>query len=127
MIGKVVVAVTMTGIIGTGVFSPVLMYGESSAQLIAHEHGRKVTTDQPGATGQKIDKENAGNETCPVSGEKIDEKTKVTYEYKGNIYSFCCQDCVEEFKKDPEKYIEKMEKGKAETGGEDQSIHEDHQ
>jgi len=51
---------------------------------------------------------NAGNKICPVSGEKINEKTKATYEYNGKIYNFCCPMCIDEFKKDPEKYIEKV-------------------
>ncbi|HLD82427.1 MAG TPA: YHS domain-containing protein [Candidatus Omnitrophota bacterium] len=51
----------------------------------------------------------AGNKICPVSGEKIDEKSKETYEYKGKIYNFCCPACIDEFKKDPEKYIKKVE------------------
>ena len=46
----------------------------------------------------------------PVSGEEINDQTKATYEYKGKIYNFCCPMCIEEFKKDPEKYIEKMKK-----------------
>lgn len=53
--------------------------------------------------------EDAGNKICPVSGEKIDEKTKAAYEYKGKIYNFCCPACIDEFKKDPEKYIKKIE------------------
>jgi len=47
------------------------------------------------------------NKICPVLDEKIDEKSKVTYEYKGKIYNFCCSACIEEFKKDPDKYIKK--------------------
>ena len=50
-----------------------------------------------------------GNKICPVSGEKIDEKLKATYEYEGKIYNFCCAMCIDEFKKDPEKYIKKVE------------------
>ncbi|MDD5353662.1 MAG: YHS domain-containing protein [bacterium] len=42
---------------------------------------------------------------CPVTGEKIDPKTAVTYEHKGNTYTFCCAGCIEQFKKEPEKYI----------------------
>ncbi len=52
---------------------------------------------------------NVGNKVCPVTGEKIDEKTKATYEYKGKIYNFCCPMCIDEFKKDPGKYIKKIE------------------
>ena len=54
-----------------------------------------------------------GNKICPVMGNPIDEETKATYEYKGKIYNFCCAGCVEEFKKDPEKYIKKIEEEKA--------------
>lgn len=50
----------------------------------------------------------AGNKVCPVSGDKINEATKATYEYKGKIYNFCCVMCIDEFKEDPEKYIEKI-------------------
>jgi YHS domain-containing protein len=38
---------------------------------------------------------------------------KATYEYKGKVYNFCCQMCIEEFKKDPQKYIKKVEEEKA--------------
>lgn len=51
-----------------------------------------------------------GNKICPVSGEKIEEKMKATYEYKGKIYNFCCPSCIDEFKKDPELYIKKIER-----------------
>jgi YHS domain-containing protein len=50
-----------------------------------------------------------GNKICPVMNNPIDEKKKVTYEYEGKVYSFCCAGCVEEFKKDPGKYIQKIE------------------
>lgn len=64
-----------------------------------------------------------GNKTCPVSGEKIEEGSVVTYEYRGKVYSFCCQGCVEEFKKDPDRYIEKMEKSEGDKGGDKQHHH----
>jgi len=51
---------------------------------------------------------NVGNLICPVTGEKINGKTMVTYEYQGKIYNFCCAGCPDEFKKDPEKYIKKV-------------------
>jgi YHS domain-containing protein len=52
---------------------------------------------------------NVGNKICPVMGDKIDDKFKVTYEYEGKIYNFCCPGCIESFKKDPQKYIRKVE------------------
>jgi YHS domain-containing protein len=56
-----------------------------------------------------------GNNICPVTGEKIDEKTKATYEYEGKIYNFCCTMCIDDFKKDPQKYIKKIEDEKNST------------
>jgi len=50
---------------------------------------------------------NVGNKICPVTGDKVDGKT--TYEYQGKIYNFCCPACIDEFKKDPAKYIKKVE------------------
>lgn len=41
--------------------------------------------------------------TCPVMGGKIDPDIYV--EYKGRRVYFCCAGCVEQFNKDPEKYI----------------------
>ena len=123
---KRAVAIAVMGLFLAGGIFPSVTRGENSSRLIAHEHGENEATGKPPASEQIKEKENVGNEFCPVSGEKIDEKTKVTYEYNGKIYSFCCQDCVEEFKKDPEKYIEKLEKEKAGPNGQDKSTHEDH-
>lgn len=50
----------------------------------------------------------AGNKICPVTGEQIDEANKVTFEHEGKIYNFCCSGCIEPFKKDPNRYIEKV-------------------
>lgn len=72
---------------------------------------------------------NAGNKICPVSGEKIDEKMKATYEYQGKIYNFCCPMCVDMFKKDPEKYIKKVEEelqAKPKEEAMPQRMHEGH-
>ncbi len=65
---------------------------------------------------------NVGNKICPVTGDKIDEKNKVTYEYKGKIYNFCCPGCPEEFKKDPEKYIKKIEEEKQKEQAEEKEM-----
>lgn len=48
-----------------------------------------------------------GNKLCPVMGGAVDET--ITYEYEGKIYNFCCSGCIPEFKKDPQKYIKKLE------------------
>ncbi len=42
------------------------------------------------------------NTRCPITGDPIDPK--ITYVYDGKTYAFCCDDCVDKFKKDPAKY-----------------------
>jgi YHS domain-containing protein len=49
------------------------------------------------------------NKWCAVEGKDHEIDPKVTVVYKGKTIGFCCKDCVEEFEKDPEKYIKKME------------------
>ena len=45
--------------------------------------------------------------TCPVLGGNIDKK--VYADYKGKRIYFCCSGCDAEFKKDPEKYMKKLQ------------------
>lgn len=109
----------MSFIVAGGLFTST-SYGRVDGNLIAQdEHVNNGAISQTSGAESTNKAEIVGNKTCPVSGEKIDKKTEVTYEYKGKIYSFCCQGCIDEFKKDPEKYIEQMEKGK------DMSPHEE--
>jgi YHS domain-containing protein len=56
-------------------------------------------------------------EPCPVSGDKIEQEGKYTYEYKGKVYNFCCADCLNKFKKEPGKYMEKAKAGSAASAG----------
>jgi YHS domain-containing protein len=44
--------------------------------------------------------------TCPVTGKKINKN--VSIEYKGKKVYFCCPACIEKFKADPDKYIDKL-------------------
>jgi YHS domain-containing protein len=47
------------------------------------------------------------NKMCPVMhDEKVNPK--VTYVYEEKTIGFCCDDCIPEFKKDPEKYMKKL-------------------
>lgn len=60
--------------------------------------------------GESTTAVNAGNKICPVSGEKIGDMGKpAQYEYKGKVYNFCCEGCVETFKENPEKYVNSVE------------------
>lgn len=85
------------------------------------EHGVTESAQQQGYPEKAV---NIGNKICPVSGEKIDEETKVTYEYEGKIYNFCCASCIGEFKKDPQKYIKKVEEELQQSQPREESKHE---
>ena len=43
---------------------------------------------------------------CPIMGNPIDKS--VFTEYKGKKVYFCCPACIEEFNKDPDKYIAQL-------------------
>jgi YHS domain-containing protein len=76
----------------------------SAHEGLEHDGGTAKTQD---AAASKTEK------TCPVTGEKIPRDSKITYAYKGKVYKFCCGDCIEKFKKDPEKYIGKVKENTA--------------
>lgn len=59
----------------------------------------------------------AGGEdlTCPVMGGPADKDNGLSYEYKGKTYHFCCPPCLEKFKADPEKYLQKGEQAATEA------------
>ena len=105
-----------------------LSFAMMSADHGSHEQMAQAGLDEQaaGVTGQTASKEaaNVGNKICPVTGEKIDEKTKATYEYQGKIYNLCCPMCIDTFKKDPEKYIQKVEE-ELQTESKDQAQHEE--
>jgi YHS domain-containing protein len=70
--------------------------------------GTVASSIQP-SDASALKSQEVGNKICPVTGEKIDENSKVTYEYKGKIYNLCCSGCIEEFRNNPEKYIKIIE------------------
>jgi YHS domain-containing protein len=45
--------------------------------------------------------------TCPVMGGLINKN--IYADYQGNRVYFCCPPCLKEFKKNPEKYVKKMQ------------------
>jgi YHS domain-containing protein len=74
-----------------------------------HMH-QKETVEQE--TSESVEIEDVGNAICPVMRREVNEN--VSYVYEGRRYYFCCPMCIEEFKKDSEKYIKKMEEAKTE-------------
>ena len=58
-------------------------------------------TTQASASAQPI------NKFCAVEKDHAVDPT-VTYLYQGKVIGFCCDDCVPQFKKDPEKYMKDL-------------------
>ncbi|MBU0548251.1 MAG: YHS domain-containing protein [Candidatus Omnitrophica bacterium] len=72
----------------------------------------QAENDAKASVSLAADYQNVNNKICPVMGNPIVEDTKVTYEYEGKIYNFCCEGCIEEFKANPVKYIKIIEEEK---------------
>ena len=84
----------------------VLLFGLSAMVYSEDIHSGAVSGEQsPALTQNEV--EDVGNEICPVSGEPIDKD--VSYVYEAKRYYFCCAMCIDEFKKNPEEYIKKVE------------------
>ena len=73
---------------------------------ICGSSGKPSGQETSGAAASKA--VNIGNKICPVSDNPIKESMKTTVEYNGTVYNLCCPACVEPFKKDPAKYIGKV-------------------
>src|SRR5215217_6035247 len=68
---------------------------------------KKDTAEKKDAAKKKDDaKAKPINAKCPIQGEDIDPK--VTTTYKGKTVAFCCESCIDDFKKDPEKYMKQI-------------------
>lgn len=65
---------------------------------------KPATTATPSLGQEQLT--DAGNKTCPISGDKVSGKDFVTY--KGVRYGLCCASCASTFLKEPDKYIQKL-------------------
>lgn len=73
-----------------------------SAAYVGAADKPKGPTTRPAATQPAAGK--PINKFCAVeSDNKIDPK--ITYVYKGKTIGFCCKDCIEDFQKDPDRYM----------------------
>lgn len=72
---------------------------DSAAQQITTETLHAVdSAKQALATQLK-----AFNEKCPISGDPVTEEGGL-FTFEGKTFGFCCPDCIDTFKKAPEKY-----------------------
>jgi len=81
--------------------------GDLPAQEHSHEqHAEEQLKATESQASSGTDLKVMEGSTCPVMGGTINKK--YSHVYKGTIYYFCCSGCVEQFKADPDKYVEKM-------------------
>ncbi len=84
--------------------------GASTEQQAVSEEFRVIQSDEE---AEELGLEEAGNQLCPVSDGKIDfddpKHKPGRLAYKGKVYNFCCDMCTKDFKKDPDKFIKKIE------------------
>jgi YHS domain-containing protein len=73
-----------------------------------HAHGMQQDTSRAeAATDAATKAELVPQKTCPVMGSPINRK--IFADHEGQRVYFCCDHCVAEFKKDPAKYLKKLE------------------
>jgi YHS domain-containing protein len=77
-------------------------------ELAAEKKGDAAKKDDA-KKGEK--KEAELNAKCPVTGDDVDKE--LTETHKGRKIAFCCNDCVKDFKKDPDKFVKKLDEEKA--------------
>jgi len=65
-----------------------------------------AATTQPAAAAAPTTAPVPFNKYCAVNTKDLVDP-KVTYLYNGKVYGFCCEDCIKDFQKDPEKYASK--------------------
>ena len=111
---KVLLSAIVMGLVVT----PVLVKAQESKA--AASLPSSATTTTAAAADKAVE---VGHKFCPVSREKVGAGMGkvVKKEYKGKIYNLCCNMCIKDFDKNPEKYTKivddevSKEKAKAAT------------
>lgn len=100
---------TLSCIFASAVFFPVLPQKASKGGIVKPTSSSETKADTSVKTAAiaPATVKLAPQTTCPVMGGKIDKKFYV--DYKGKRIYACCGMCPPEIRKDPEKYIKKLE------------------
>ena len=92
------------------VFTAAIMLAATSSSIRAEEHkdaNHTEKTSDKKAKPYPLDK-------CIVSDEKLGEHGKpYVFTHEGQEIKLCCKDCLKDFKKEPAKYLKKLETPKA--------------
>ena len=70
-----------------------------------HKHSKVLAAEQKAEKAKPYPLE-----TCVVSGEKLGSMGKpYVFTHEGQEIKLCCKDCLKDFKKEPAKYMKKIE------------------
>src|SRR3954463_11372752 len=76
-----------------------------SAEDTTQPAASQPSSEPSSAPSTQASANGAINQFCAIEKDnKIDPKGK-TYVYNGKTIGFCCPDCIDDFKKNPEKYM----------------------
>ena len=115
MNGKVRLLASVVASIAVALSAFVVLAGCQKDKPMAGTQGTQTKAQQPAASPVKPEATPAAAQqvaqvaeqtTCPVMGGAIDKN--IFIEYQGKKVYFCCTDCLDTFKADPEKYISKL-------------------
>ncbi len=82
---------------------PLAVIAIASVSCNKQEASTAASSSESGVKAYPLD-------TCLVSGEKLGSMGEpVVIQHEGREIKFCCDSCVPKFKKDPEKYLEKLD------------------
>lgn len=87
----------------TLVFCSALLAGVASMAIGSQEAPTTAPTTMPTTQAAA-----PINKFCAVQGEGNPIDPSVTVEYDGKVIGFCCEECIPDFKKDPEKYMKNL-------------------
>jgi YHS domain-containing protein len=71
------------------------------------DHSMDMNSPTTAPTTQASAKAAPVNKYCAVEKDHAVDST-VTYLYQGKTIGFCCEDCIPQFQKDPEKYMKDL-------------------
>jgi len=88
-------------------FTTQLLLAQQESSCDKNQQKQKMSKCQDCQHEKEAEGIKATQENCPVMGNKINQE--IYTDYQGKRVYFCCSGCVETFKKEPEKYMKKME------------------
>ena len=114
------IGVILVIIIGWGGFFLFTRSGVCKTDLTKNLGENQLVQDKEEILAVVSEKKTMGK--CPVCATVLEETTLVSYAHEGKPYLFCCSQCVEVFKGEPQKYLTKLDILSSPTVSSDQTV-----